>query len=156
MPRIIQTTASGSPLPDYLTQSPRQKVINITQRNQLQTLPSGIRYAYSGEFGSGPESALSVTLLDIADSGDADLLMKLSFSINHDTVTGGHYTGFDLAINGVTVMFTRDEQGSSTYQNATEPTIYEFILPAHSSFIVLGLSETTTAVRIASVIGRPL
>jgi hypothetical protein len=158
MPRIIETTASGSPIPYYATQSTRNITVNPVRRTQLQSLPSGIRYAYSGSFGAGAEAAVSVTLLDIGDSGDHALLCKLQFSVDYDSITAeNQFTGFDLAINGVTVMFTKGIWNHAGHASlAVSPEEYEFVLPAHSSLVVLGLSETTNASRCASIIGRPI
>ena len=152
---VERTTASGSPVPNFLTQSTRQKVVDITQKNQLQILPSGIRYAYSGSFGSGAEASVSVTLLDITDSGDHDLMCQLSYSVDYHAVAGhDKYVGYSVTINGTEIMFTK----SSNTQDFTPLIldVYDFILPAHSSLTVLGLSETTTVNRIASLIGRPI
>jgi hypothetical protein len=155
IPRKPQvTTASGSPVPNFLTQSTRQSVVSPVQRNQLQRLPSGIRYAYSGSYGSGAEAAVSVTLLDIGDSGDVDLLCQLSYSVDYHAVAGhDKYVGFSLTVNGAEIMFTKS---SNTQDIKTLADVYDFILPAHSSLTVLGLSETTTVNRIASLIGTPI
>jgi len=157
IPRKPQvTTASGSPVPNFLTQSTRQTVVDLAQRNVLQRLPSGIRYAYSGSYGSGVEAAVSVTLLDIGDSGDHDLMCQLTVSMDYSALLSGANFGWDLAINGTTIMFVKDYalSGSQRQYEGAQP--YDFILPAHSSFVVLGLSDTTTVPRFASLIGKPV
>ena len=154
IPRKPQvTTASGSPVPNFLTQSTRQSVVDLAQKKVLHRLPSGIRYAYSGSFGSGAEAAVSVTLFDIGDSGDDDLMCQLFFTADTSVITHTHYYGFSLTVNGVEVMFTRRE---NRYETGVPLGPYDFILPAHSSLTVLGISETTTANRIASIIGTPI
>ena len=152
---MIKTTKSGSPLPTYLTQSTRQKAVTPVSKHQFQILSSGIRYAYSGSFGSGAEAAISVTLFDIGNSGNEDLKCKLTYSLDFDNMLANNYSGFSMQINGTEVMFTRGEdfysepQGSRTQE-------YDFILPKESSLKVLGITETVNVARIASIIGVPL
>ena len=153
---VQRTTKSGSPLPSYLTQKPRQSPITPISKTQFQILQSGIRYAYSGLFGSGAEAAISVTLLDIGDSGDEDLHIRASFGANYDDANNETYVGFDIAINGTTIINSKAEVHSQ-YSSAMSPvTDMEFILPAHSSLVFLGLSQTTNVDRWASLIGSPL
>tara|TARA_Y100000310_G_C20094925_1_gene540021 strand:- start:39 stop:503 length:465 start_codon:yes stop_codon:yes gene_type:complete len=153
---VQRTTKSGSPLPSYLTQKPRQSPITPISKTQFQILQSGIRYAYSGLFGSGAAAAVSVTLLDIGNSGDKDLWIKMLYGGDFDSIDSEAYFGFNVAINGTTIMNTKAEvysQRESVFGPATK---LEFILPAHSALVVLGISETTNIDRWASLIGSPL
>ena len=152
---VQRTTKSGSPLPSYLTQKPRQSPITPISKTQFQILQSGIRYAYSGSFGSGAAAAISVTLLDIGNSGDADLMCQLTYSLDYEAMGGSAYAGVSLSINGIEVFFTKGDNNDDN-TSANIPTTYDFILPAHSALTVLGICEETTVNRICSIIGRPL
>tara|TARA_R100001594_G_scaffold148144_2_gene202673 strand:- start:961 stop:1419 length:459 start_codon:yes stop_codon:yes gene_type:complete len=152
MPRIIQTNPDGSPVGNYLTQSRRFQNVNPIQKTQFQVLPSGIRYAYSGTDNAGVAGAISITMLDIVDTGDVDLLCILNYSTNFDVVPSNEYTGFSVTINDSEIFFTRSDADIGLPRIES----YEFICPAHSNLKVLGLAQTTTADRTASIIGKPL
>ena len=129
----------------------------ITNSVWKKTQGGRCNYLYSGKKGSGAEAAVSVTLVDMADSGLEDLYVKLFFTVNYDEVGENKATGYDLSINDEEVFFTHGIWNHAGHASSVDaPQTYEFVLPASSKLKIIGLSETTTATRAVSLIAHPL
>jgi hypothetical protein len=131
----------------------QQKVIGKTVWNK--TAGGRCNYLYSGKFGSGAEAAISVTLVDMENSGEDDLYVKLFYTVDYSVMPSSNYAGFSLKINDEEAFFTKSDMLSDGKGNSPiEP--YEFILPRNSKLVVLGISETILADRAVSLIAHPL
>lgn len=152
---MYQTRPDGSPLKTYLTQSRRQNVVSPASPTIFRQTPSGIRYLYSGIMGAGAEAAVSVTLVDIADSGEDDLLCRLTFGAPALLIDSGNSLGITVSINDVEVLKKLGEVSSGDWETAI-PLIWDFVLPAQSKLNVIAISATVTAQRWCNIVGQPL
>ena len=129
----------------------QQKVLGKTVWNK--TSGGRCNYLYSGKFGTGASAAVSVTLVDMANSGEDDLYVKLFYTVDFVALAAGAYSGFSLSINDEEVFFTKQDHDASEYDPIEQ---YEFILPRNSKMVILGLSETPIVDRAVSLIAHPL
>jgi hypothetical protein len=130
----------------------QQKVLGKTAWNT--TSGGRCKYLYSGKFGSGAEAAVSVTLVDMDDSGLDDLYVKLFYTFDADNIPTSNYIGYSVNINDEEVFFTKTEANA----NVNIPTTmqYEFILPRSSKLVILGICEAIMVDRAAALIAHPL
>jgi len=130
----------------------QQKVLGKTV--WYKTAGGRCNYLYSGKFGSGAEAAVSVTLVDMANSGEDDLYVKLFFTFDADNIPTGNYIGYSVLINDEEVFFTKTE--AEAYVNIPQTMTYEFILPRNSKLVILGICEAIMVDRAVSLIAHPL
>ena len=128
-----------------------QEII-ITNSVWKKTSGGKCYYLYSGKKGAGAEAAVSVTLVDMADSGLKDLYVKLYYTLDLNLLASNEFSGFELSINDEEVFFTKEDFSGAQLGIQT----YEFILPASSKLKILGLAENATAERACSLIAHPM
>ena len=110
MPRIIETTASGSPIPDSLTQSPRTPF--TVGKIQME---GDIIFGYSGAVNF--DLTLSATYPLLSFTLERSAILKAQFSCDYDLIANsGSAVGWQISIDGIVVsLITGDWSSGNTY-----------------------------------------
>ena len=154
MPRIIETTASGSPIPDSLTQSRRFRTVNPVQPNTLLRIGQNKFVVYSGVIVGDVSVPASITLIDIADTGEQDSLISVQpfFGLAVSS-SGTQQLGFQVDLNGVTIV---KSQGREYSRESAIP--FTLFVPRQSKLVIysLNMSSNNTQDRGVNIMGEYL
>ena len=153
-PRIIETTASGSPIPDSLTQSRRFRTVNPVQPNTLLRIGQNKFVVYSGVIVGDVSVPASITLIDIADTGEQDSLISVQpfFGLAVSS-SGTQQLGFQVDLNGVTIV---KSQGREYSRESAIP--FTLFVPRQSKLVIysLNMSSNNTQDRGVNIMGEYL
>jgi hypothetical protein len=119
-----ETLADGSPIPDYLTQTPRTPFTV----GKIQTL-GNIIYGYSGIVNFDITAAASYPLLRFTLERNA--MIRATFNADWNLLDATDTdAGVQVAIDGTNVILVTWETGNAMGSGRTSPWYGEFLLPA--------------------------
>ena len=140
MPRIIETTASGNPIPDYLTQSRRQILI---QTGVMGEAHDGTLFLYSGMISPtiGAQASLEMARFTLLREARFDMTFAL------DTwVAGTSAYGVEIVLGpNSDQVFRQISDQSAGFAGAKSPWNTLFYVPANCEAVINFLNPETSA-----------
>ena len=139
MPRIIETTASGSPVPDFLTQSPR------TPFNAGKVYTVGdILWGYSGMVDFDITASTSYDLIRFTLERNA--MINCGFNCDWNVLEGSSSdTGCEISIDGTSIIRVAWENQQIRYGSGRSPWYANFFLPAERDCHIVVLNPDAGA-----------
>jgi polyisoprenoid-binding protein YceI len=120
------TTASGSPLPDYLTQTN----IGVPLQTGVIREISGALYGYSGAINFDVTAAATYTMMRF--TLDRTSVLTARFNIKHGKLGNAEF-GYSVNVDGVDIMFWSSNNSAGKVLDV-DP--YPFLIPSQKEVII--------------------